>query len=74
MFMFWWGHCQDLNWMKLYAHGVRLPPTRLQREHARQGEIWQIEPYDRIMRDADEATEKAKYIRDNPFTDTNISI
>ena len=46
--------------------------NRLQREHARHGKTWQIEPYDRIMRDADErdadeATEQAKDIRDNPF-------
>ena len=41
--------------------------NQLQRKHQRRGEIWQIEPYDRIIRDAKEAAQKAKYTLDNPF-------
>jgi REP element-mobilizing transposase RayT len=41
--------------------------NRLQREYLRGGEIWQIEPYDRIVRDRVEAQQTAEYIWNNPF-------
>lgn len=41
--------------------------NQLQRLHARKGEIWQIEPYDHIIRNKEEATVKAHYTLDNPF-------
>jgi len=40
--------------------------NRLQREHARQGALWQDESWDRIIRDEDEFLEKAQYILNNP--------
>jgi arginyl-tRNA synthetase len=40
--------------------------NRLQREHGWQGQVWQDESYDRIVRDEDELHQKAYYILTNP--------
>jgi REP element-mobilizing transposase RayT len=41
--------------------------NQLQQNNTRTGKIWQEEPYDRIMRNLNEAKQKANYILDNPF-------
>jgi len=56
------------NELEEILHGWRsYTANRLQREHDRSGEIWQIEPHDRIIRNTKEARQKANYIEDNPF-------
>jgi arginyl-tRNA synthetase/REP element-mobilizing transposase RayT len=40
--------------------------NRLQREHGRQGQVWQDESFDRIVRDEEELHQKAYYILTNP--------
>ena len=52
---------QDLvhSWKSFTAY-------KLQRQHGRQGRIWQKDYFDRIVRDEDEFLEKARYILNNP--------
>jgi REP element-mobilizing transposase RayT len=40
---------------------------RLQREAGLRGAIWQIDSYDRIVRNSDDLSAKIRYIRENPI-------
>ncbi len=41
--------------------------NQLQRAGGRTGEVWQTEPFDRVVRDKREAQQKINYIMTNPF-------